>query len=368
MGRTDAKVVTYNEQALASLKEAATAAGKVLVVDDLYAVVDGKCGKNYQSCVLQRPKNVHFEPAGCELMGEAVAKSVTSVIETATPSDIAAFSEGGGGGRDQLLRAVADPLASWDWRDVNGTSWLNPKHGGAVRDQLLSPPASWGAYGGGGPLKHCDACWAFSSMDVMAARIYIKSQRAVEALPATNFLYDCMPNLTHCGWQGDATKAYDFLQTTGAPDDSCSPIDASLGGNAQHCDVHPTPCPGICTPATMCRNRTDGGPGTRYEGLLFFVDSWRYLGKGTTVDQIMDELSTHGPIAAGMCVNKAWDTLNTTRRGQVLPASEGTTCNHIGHDVNYVGWGTATSDEVRVPLRAGSFLLHLSRCFGSVLG
>lgn len=242
--------------------------------------------------------------------------------------------------------AAPSPPASWDWRDVNGTSWLNPKHGGAVRDQRQAPPASWGAYGGSGPLKHCDACWAFSSMDVMAARIYIKSQRAVKALPATNFLYDCMPNLTHCGWQGDASKAYDFLQTTGAPDDSCSPIAASLGGNAQHCDVHPTPCPGICTPATMCRNRTDGGTGPSYAGeLLFFVESWRYLGKGTTVEEIMEELSTRGPIAAGMCVNKAWDTLNTTRRGQVLPAAEGATCDHIGHDVNYVGWGTATAEE-----------------------
>jgi len=56
-----------------------------------------------------------------------------------------------------LLREVA--AAAWDWRDVNGTSWLNPKHGGAVRDQNLSPPASWGAYGGGGgPLHKCDAC------------------------------------------------------------------------------------------------------------------------------------------------------------------------------------------------------------------
>ena len=185
-------------------------------------------------------------------------------------------------------------------------------------------------------------------MDVMAARIYIKSKREVKALPATNFLYDCMPNLTHCGFRGDATQAYDFLSTTGAPDDSCSPIDPSLGGNAQHCTEGPetpTPCPGICTPATMCRNRTDGDHGARYRGLLFFVESWQYLGKGTTVEQIMEELSTHGPIAAGMCANKEWVTLNTTRRGQVLPASAGTTCDHINHDVNYVGWGTATAAE-----------------------
>ena len=73
---------------------------------------------------------------------------------------------------------------------------------------------------------------------MLSARIYIKSQKAVAALPATNFLFDCMPNLSrttksHCGSPGDASQAYDFLTTTGAPDESCSPIDASLGGNAQ---------------------------------------------------------------------------------------------------------------------------------------
>ena len=29
-----------------------------------------------KSCSLQRPKNVHFEPAGCAFMGAEVAKSV----------------------------------------------------------------------------------------------------------------------------------------------------------------------------------------------------------------------------------------------------------------------------------------------------
>jgi hypothetical protein len=62
------------------------------------------------------------------------------------------------------------------------------------------------------------------------------------------------------------------------------------------------------------------------------------MGKGTTMDQIKDELRLHGPIAAGMCVNSAWVRYNETKG--VLPASEGDSCTKIGHDVNYVGWGT----------------------------
>ena len=135
MGRTDAKVVAYNAQALTSLTAAAAAINTKLLVDDLYAAVDGKCGKNCaaictpasplmppvflrapmsvrsrrltvkewgslgscvcvcvcacvrvcvcrsdKTCTLQRPKNVHFEPAGCAFMGAEVAKSVKSAL------------------------------------------------------------------------------------------------------------------------------------------------------------------------------------------------------------------------------------------------------------------------------------------------
>ena len=63
---------------------AAKAAGKPLLIDDLYmyAAIDSttKCGKDYKSCALQRPKNVHFEPAGCAFMGAAVAKSVEAAL------------------------------------------------------------------------------------------------------------------------------------------------------------------------------------------------------------------------------------------------------------------------------------------------
>ena len=47
-----------------------------------------------------------------------------------------------------------------------------------VRDQKHSPPSSWGLpYTG-----DCDACWAFSSMDTLSARLYIQSRGAVRVL------------------------------------------------------------------------------------------------------------------------------------------------------------------------------------------
>lgn len=88
----------------------------------------------------------------------------------------------------------------------------------------------------------------------------------------------------------------------------------------------------------MCRNRTDGQVGSAYKGRLYSVESWHYMGKGTTEEQIQHELKTNGPIAAGMCANKVWSAYNQTKG--VLTAAQGETCTHIDHDVNYVGWGT----------------------------
>ena len=90
---------------------------------------------------------------------------------------------------------------TFDWRSLNGTNWLDCC-GAEVRDQRPAPPRSWFPP----EQEPCDACWAFSSMDVMSARIFIKSQGTVRALPATNFLFDCMPGLKHCGYPGDASQ------------------------------------------------------------------------------------------------------------------------------------------------------------------
>ena len=90
MGRSDAKVVAYNAQALSSLSSlpslpslpsgGAAPAAAGLLVDDLYAAVDGYCGKDYKTCDLQLPANVHFTPSGCLFMAERVTKSVLAAL------------------------------------------------------------------------------------------------------------------------------------------------------------------------------------------------------------------------------------------------------------------------------------------------
>lgn len=76
MGRTNAKVVAYNTQALSSLKQTAPD----LLVDDLYTSVDTYCGVDYKTCSLQKPANVHFTPEGQEFMGKEVTAVILKVL------------------------------------------------------------------------------------------------------------------------------------------------------------------------------------------------------------------------------------------------------------------------------------------------
>jgi len=75
MGRSDAKVIAYNKAAMTALSSASN-----VLVDDLYAAVDGYCGKNYKTCDLQLPANVHFTSKGCEFMAEHVVAKIMQVL------------------------------------------------------------------------------------------------------------------------------------------------------------------------------------------------------------------------------------------------------------------------------------------------
>ena len=74
MGRSDAKVVAYNARAAEVLSAVP------VTTDDLYGAVIGYCGKDYKSCDLQKPANVHFEPKGCRFLAEHVVAVITKLL------------------------------------------------------------------------------------------------------------------------------------------------------------------------------------------------------------------------------------------------------------------------------------------------
>jgi hypothetical protein len=77
LGRTYARAVEYNTQALTSLK---AVAGSKLIVDDLWSDVISQCGVGYTNCSLQIPANVHYEPAGQLFLGQHAAAIILSVL------------------------------------------------------------------------------------------------------------------------------------------------------------------------------------------------------------------------------------------------------------------------------------------------
>lgn len=83
MGRSDAKVVAYNAAAVAAVRTVAASLGAELLVDDLYSAVDGYCGKDYKTCDLQKPANVHFESKGCQFMADKVVDSIVKALDSA---------------------------------------------------------------------------------------------------------------------------------------------------------------------------------------------------------------------------------------------------------------------------------------------
>lgn len=83
LGRTNANVVLYNQQAASSLP-----AGVPL--DDLYGAVVGHCGENYKTCDWQLPANVHYEPIGREALAEHVVSTVMKALKPAATLDLEA--------------------------------------------------------------------------------------------------------------------------------------------------------------------------------------------------------------------------------------------------------------------------------------
>ena len=77
-GRSYELAVAYNDAARAALTAAAGAAYHEV---DLWSTVIAVCGANYTACpAVQIPANVHFEPEGQELLGQASAAAILNLL------------------------------------------------------------------------------------------------------------------------------------------------------------------------------------------------------------------------------------------------------------------------------------------------
>lgn len=191
--------------------------------------------------------------------------------------------------------------ASFDWRNVNGTSFASP----ALNQHEPT---------------YCGSCWAFSSMSALADRISIQRFReegttGVTPMPSIQALMNC-GGAGGC-YGGDAGAAYAYLHKSGLPDASCQ----TYGAKQQN-----------CTPMNTCRNCY---PMTQTIDSCYGVETYPKIkvaeyGEVVGDDKLMAEIYARGPV---VCAIRAESILDY--RGGIVQ----NTSNEFSHYISLVGWG-----------------------------
>jgi cathepsin X len=190
-----------------------------------------------------------------------------------------------------------------DWRNMNGQNLVS-------KDLNQHIP------------QYCGSCWAHGSMSALADRIKILRKGAwPDYNLAIQYILNCGTDEAGSCYGGSATGAYGFVKKKGIPLDTCLPYQAD--------DF-------ACTAINTCRN-CKGPPGqgtcwaqTNYT--RFFVDQYSDI---DGVKNIMAEIATRGPVAAGVDADYLEDYT-----GGIITETEPSMINHI---VSLVGYGTDNS-------------------------
>jgi len=187
-----------------------------------------------------------------------------------------------------------------DWRNVNGVSLV-------TKDLNQHIP------------QYCGSCWAHGTMSALADRIKIARKGAwPDYNLAIQYILNCGTEVAGSCYGGSGTGAYQFVQQSGVPEDTC------LQYQADDFD---------CTPINTCRTCV-GPPGSgtcsaQTNFTSFFVDEY---GDISGEDAIMAEVATRGPVAAGIDA-----TVLETYTGGIITATQP---NNINHIVSIVGYDT----------------------------
>jgi cathepsin X len=195
---------------------------------------------------------------------------------------------------------------NWDWRSMNGVSYVVPI---ATQNQP----------------RTCGSCWAFAVTSSLSDRLKIgwKASRP-DIVLSPQVLLDCGPQTTNPGTcnGGDSLAAYQFINTYGITDLTCLPYAAvdfsNWGENA-------------CT-ERMCRN-CDFSTGNCYyiNGTKYFVGDY---GEVNGVDAMQAEIYQRGPIS---CYLYAHSPQFVNYTGGII--DDPTNYTTITHAVSIVGWG-----------------------------
>jgi len=206
---------------------------------------------------------------------------------------------------------------SWDWSDVNGTSYVTHS-----LNQHIP--------------QYCGSCWAHGAMSALADRVKIaRKAKGSDINFSIQQILNCGGEIAGSCHGGSAFGAYQFVHKQGfIPYDTCFPYMACSSENKEGiCPHFDTSCPksgfntcrtcstflangGVCNPIKIMPNATIAE-----------------YGQVVGADKMAAEIYARGPIACGI---NAGPILDYT--GGVYTNS--TAAKEVDHIISVTGWGT----------------------------
>jgi cathepsin X len=192
-----------------------------------------------------------------------------------------------------------DVPAAFSWRNVSGVNFVTWN-----RNQHIP--------------QYCGSCWAFGTTSALNDRISIvRKGQWPEVTLAPQSLINCEGGGDCDG--GSHGDAYQYMQQTGIPDETCVPYQATNG----------LPCTPTCQ---TCWPSAKGASCVQVNNFnLFKVDEFDFV---SGADDMKKEIMARGPIACGVDATDGFDAYT----GGIYSEF---TFPEINHIISVVGWGTA---------------------------
>jgi len=212
---------------------------------------------------------------------------------------------------------ASDLPANWDWRNMNGVSFV-----GWSKNQHIP--------------QYCGSCWAQGSTSALGDRfnILLKDQNPTPIDLNAQVMINCRAGGTCNG--GDPSGVYEYAAKNGIPDSSCTQYVAQ---NLDHFQCNPIDICKDCTWPPPAVNETGQDACWAVDYKKYYVSSYYSL-KGA--DQMKADIYANGPISCGMDVT---DNFENTYTSGIY--SEVKRFPMINHEIAIVGWGLdeATNTE-----------------------